>query len=220
MSAKIYIVYYSVYGHVEKLARAMQVGAKRIPGVDVSLYQMPETLSDEILAQIKAPPKPADVPVISPLELADADGLLIGIPTRFGLLPAQAKALFDGTGSLWANNTLRNKLVGTFFSTNTQHGGQETTALSMLPYFSHLGLHYVPFGFSHPALSRVDEVLGGSAYGAGTVALASGDRPVQAELDVAEAQGEHFAQETLFRVLGRQTFEKLHKAEGKKNERM
>ncbi|KAI9596765.1 flavoprotein-like protein [Syncephalis fuscata] len=193
-AAKVYVVYYSMYGHVGKLARAIAQGARRVPKVDVKMYQIQETLSDDILALMKAPPRDKTIPVIDPMELADADGILLGNPTRFGIL--------------WTNNTLRNKLIGTFYSTNSQHGGQETTTLTMMPYVIHLGMQFVPFGYSHPALNEPKVITGGSPYGASTVAAADGERPSKIELEIAEAQGEHFAQETLIRVLGREAFEK------------
>ncbi|KAI8050464.1 flavoprotein WrbA [Syncephalis plumigaleata] len=172
-TAKVYVVYYSMYGHVAKLAHAMVKGARRVPNVDVKLYQ--------------------NVPVIDPMELADADGILLGHPTRFGMVPAQIKATMDATGRLWVNNML--------------HGGQETTILSMLPYVAHLGMQFIPLGYAHPALNEGKEIVGGSPYGAGTVAAADGERPSPTELNVAESQGEHFAQQTLIHILGRQAFE-------------
>jgi NAD(P)H dehydrogenase (quinone) len=133
-AAKVYIVYYSMYGHVAKLAHAMVKEARRVPDVDVKLYQVKETLSDDILRLLKAPPADKKVPVIDPMELADADGILLGHPTSFSMVPAQIKAMMDATGRLWVKNMLRDKLIGTFYSTNSQHGGQETTIISMLHF--------------------------------------------------------------------------------------
>ncbi|KAI8374255.1 NAD(P)H:quinone oxidoreductase, type IV [Radiomyces spectabilis] len=192
MSAgKVYIVSYSVYHHVHKLALEIQKGL-RSTGVTTKMFQVQETLSDDVLKMIKAPPKP-DIPVIKPEQLAEADGILFGMPTRFGTMPAQMKGLLDGTGGLWAKGTLHSKFAGTFFSTASQHGGQETTALTTVTYFAHHGMMYVPLGFTHPNLSDNSELIGGSAYGAGTIANGDGSRqPTAKELEIAYSQGAHF----------------------------
>lgn len=128
-SLKIFIVFYSMYGHVEGLARRMKKGVDAVEGVEAVLYRVPETLSDEILQQMRAPPKDDDIPEItSAAELAAADGLLFGFPTRYGCMAAQMKAFFDSTGQLWREQKLAGKPAGFFVSTGTQGGGQETTA--------------------------------------------------------------------------------------------
>ncbi|RKP09695.1 NAD(P)H:quinone oxidoreductase, type IV [Thamnocephalis sphaerospora] len=192
--ARMFIVYYSMHHHVHHLALAIRAGADRVPGVETSLFRVAETLPDNVLARIQRPPPLEDeVPVIGPKELAEADGLMFGMPARFGMMPTQMRALLDGTGSLWARNALRNKLAGTFFSTHRQHGGQETTALTAVTFMAHHGMLYMPLGFQHPALSEPDEVVGGGPYGSGTVAGAHGTRPSSKELDIAQFQGEEFA---------------------------
>lgn len=140
-----------------------------------------------------APAKP-DVPVINPADLAEADGIIFGMPTRFGMMAAQVKALFDATGSLWGKGALVGKVASTFFSTATQGGGQETTALTAITQFTHHGMIYVPIGYSSPLLFNMDEIHGGSPYGAGCLAGPKGERqPSKLELDVAEHQGTYVA---------------------------
>jgi NAD(P)H dehydrogenase (quinone) len=200
-TARVHIIYYTTYLHIKKLADAVAAGARRVPGVEVKLFQVAETLPEDILKLIHAAPKPND-PIATPDDLKAADGFLLGFPTRFGTVPAQIKAFLDSTGALWGSGALRGKQAGTFFSTSTQHGGQETTALTILPYFAHHGVQYVPFGFGHPALQSTKEVLGGGPYGAGVIALNEGESPSKLELEIAEAQGEYFAKQVLIRVLG------------------
>ncbi|KAG1055903.1 hypothetical protein G6F43_002163 [Rhizopus delemar] len=188
----VYIIIYSLYHHVYTLAQNVQKGLEA-QGVTAKLFQVPETLSDDILEKMHAPPKP-DIPVITVDDLTKADAFLFGIPTRFGTLPAQMKSFLDATGGLWASGALSGKFVGTFFSTASQHGGQETTAYTLLTYFAHHGLNYVPLGFANAHLFDNSEVVGGSAYGAGTVANGDGSRlPTDKELDIAKTQGENFA---------------------------
>jgi len=190
--AKIYIVFYSTYGHVEKLAEAVARGAEEA-GAEVKLWQIPETLPKEVLEKMFAPPKSA-VPVISPNDLADADGIIFGVPTRFGSPAAQFKALFDATGGLWGKGALVGKVASIFFSTATLGGGQETTALTAITNFVHHGMIYVPIGYGNPALFNLEELHGGSPYGAGTLAGPKGERtPSKLELSVAEYQGKHVA---------------------------
>ena len=125
---KVFIVFYSMYGHVEKLAKRMKKGVDGVEGVEAVLYQVPETLSEEVLEHMKAPPKDPEVPEIKAVELTEADGVLFGFPTRYGCMAAQMKAFFDSTGQLWKEQTLAGKPAGFFVSTGTQGGGQETTA--------------------------------------------------------------------------------------------
>lgn len=125
---RIFVVFYSMYGHVEKLAKRMKKGIDGVDGVQGVLYRVAETLPDELLEQMKAPPKDAEIPVISAVELAEADGVLFGFPTRYGCMAAQMKAFFDSTGQLWKEQKLAGKPAGFFVSTGTQGGGQETTA--------------------------------------------------------------------------------------------
>ncbi|KAK9762860.1 hypothetical protein K7432_010998 [Basidiobolus ranarum] len=204
MTVKIYIIIHTVYHHIYKLALAVKEGVEKVPGVEVSLFQIPETLSEEVLAKMHAPPKP-DIPVISPAQLEEADGFILGIPTRYGAMPGQWRAFWDATGSFWARGAFAKKMAATFFSTGSQHGGQETTALTSLTTLIHHGIIYVPLGFSSPHLSDNSEVRGGSAYGAGTIAGGDGSRqPSAKELEVAVHQGEYFAGIVEQYVRGRQ----------------
>lgn len=199
----VYIIIYSLYHHIYKVAKDVQKGLES-EGVTVKLFQVPETLSDEILEKLHAPPKP-DIPVITVDALTEADAFLFGVPTRFGTFPAQMKSFLDATGALWATGALSGKFVGTFFSTASQHGGQETTAYTLLTYFAHHGLNYVPLGFANSHLFDNSEVVGGSPYGAGTVANGDGSRePTVKELEIAQTQGENFAKllNTFHRGLG------------------
>ncbi|GAN10596.1 pst3 flavodoxin [Mucor ambiguus] len=191
MAATVYIVIYTLYHHIYKLAVEIQKGLEA-QGVNVKVFQVQETLSDDILQKMHAPAKP-DLPIITVDQLTEADGIIFGIPTRFGTMPAQLKALLDATGKLWATGALAGKFAGTFFCTASQHGGQETTALTTVTYFAHHGMVYVPFGFASAHLFDNSEVVGGSAYGAGTVANGDGSRqPTEKELEIARTQGENF----------------------------
>ncbi|ORX63219.1 NAD(P)H:quinone oxidoreductase, type IV [Hesseltinella vesiculosa] len=191
MTATVYIVIYSLYHHVYKLAVEVQKGLEEA-GVNVKLFQVEETLSDEILTKMHAPAKP-NIPVITVDQLAEPDGIIFGIPTRFGTAPAQIKALLDATGKHWASGALSGKFAGTFFCTASQHGGQETTALTTVTYFVHHGMIYVPFGFANAHLFDNSEVIGGSAYGAGSVANGDGSRDVtEKEKEIARNQGKNF----------------------------
>lgn len=125
---KIFVVFYSMYGHVESLARRMKKGVDGVDGVEATLYRVPETLSQEVVEQMKAPIKDSEIPEITAAELETADGFLFGFPTRYGCMAAQMKAFFDSTGQLWKEQTLAGKPAGFFVSTGTQGGGQETTA--------------------------------------------------------------------------------------------
>ncbi|XP_026438720.1 probable NAD(P)H dehydrogenase (quinone) FQR1-like 3 isoform X2 [Papaver somniferum] len=127
-STKIYIVYYSLYGHVVTMAREVHRGASSVEGVEATLWQVPETLPEKILEKMKAPAKEDDIPVISPEQLKDADGFLFGFPSRFGMMPAQCKAFFDSTYELWETQSLAGKPAGIFWSTGFHGGGQENTA--------------------------------------------------------------------------------------------
>ncbi|KAI8883809.1 benzoquinone reductase [Backusella circina FSU 941] len=203
--AKVYVVIYSVYHHVHKLAVEVQKGLDST-GVSTKMFQVQETLPESVLQKIHAAPK-LDLPIIKPEQLADADGILFGFPTRFGMMPSQVKGLLDGTGALWAKGSLHGKFAGTFFSTGSQHGGQETTALTTLTYFTHHGMTYVPLGFTNPHLSDNSEIIGGSAYGAGTIAGGDGSRvPSIKELEIARFQGESFGNMIRAYVRGKNAF--------------
>lgn len=189
---KIFVVTYSTYGHIDKLAKSIVKGLEK-SGAEVGRYQVAETLSDETLEKMHAPAK-ADFPIITADKLPEADGYLFGFPTRYGIMPAQFKAFLDSTGKLWASKALLGKPISFFFSTASQHGGQETTIMTTMPFVAHHGLIYVPPGYANVHLFDNSEVVGGSAWGSGTVANSDGSRqPSEKELDIAESQGESFA---------------------------
>ncbi|KAJ0409903.1 hypothetical protein P43SY_005797 [Pythium insidiosum] len=189
----IAIIYYSMYGHVAKMAEAVKEGAELVTHTTAEIYQVPETLPADVLAKMHAPPK-KDHPIATSDVLKQADGILFGIPTRFGSMPAQIKAFFDATGSLWQSGALVGKPVGIFFSTATQGGGQETTAFSTITYLTHQGMVFVPLGYRTLHSFNLNEVHGGSPWGAGTLAGPDGSRqPSELELTIAKVQGETFA---------------------------
>ncbi|CAF1028756.1 unnamed protein product [Brachionus calyciflorus] len=192
MSAKkktVFVIYYSMYGHVQALAREVCKGLEKA-GVNAKLFQIAETLPQEVLEKMGAPPKAADIPVITVDKLAEADGYLFGIPTYFGTVPAQVKTFFDQCGQLWMKGALANKFVGTFFSTGSLAGGQETTALTCMPFFAHNGLIFIPIGSKNKILRDNSAVRGGSAYGSGCIATNS--QISSLELELAEFQGYDF----------------------------
>ncbi|RUP43298.1 NAD(P)H:quinone oxidoreductase, type IV [Jimgerdemannia flammicorona] len=201
--AKVYIVIYTTYSHIYKMALEVQKGLEA-SGVEVKIYQVPETLSEEILAKMHAPPKP-NVPIITAAELEEADGFIFGFGTRFGQMPAQFKAFLDSTGGLWAKGALAGKFAGIFTSTASQHGGQETTIFTTIPYLAHHGIIYVPLGYANPNLFDISAVNGGSPYGAGCIAGGDGSRqPSESELAVAKTQGENFGKLVKTYVAGKQ----------------
>ncbi|KIJ63823.1 benzoquinone reductase [Hydnomerulius pinastri MD-312] len=192
-SPKIAIIIYSMYGHIAKLAESVKEGITNSGG-SATIYQIPETLSGEVLARMHAPPKP-DYPVITPAQLPDFDGFIFGIPTRYGNFPAQWKAFWDATGGLWAKGALYGKFAGVFVATGTPGGGQETTVISTLSTLTHHGMIFVPLGYKHTfaQLSNTSEVRGGSPWGAGTYAGADGSRqPTPLELEIANLQGKGY----------------------------
>jgi len=185
---KIAIVYYSTYGHIATMAEAVAKGAKEAGG-DVKIFQIAETLPKEVLEKMHAPPK-KDHPIIDPHELEHFDAIIFGVPTRFGAAASQVKGLWDATGALWQKGALVGKIGSVFFSTATQGGGQETTALTFYTNLVHHGMLIAPIGYSDPRLFDNTQVHGGSPYGAGTLSGGDGSRqPSALELGVAEHQG-------------------------------
>ncbi|KAJ6628574.1 NADH-quinone oxidoreductase [Mycena sp. CBHHK59/15] len=190
---KIAIVVYSMYGHITKMAEAVKKGVEEAGG-SVTMYQIAETLPQEVLTKMYAAPKPA-FPVITPDELAKYDAFIMGVPTRFGNFPAQWKTFWDSTSSLWASGALAGKYAGAFTSTAGPGGGQESTILATLSTLTHHGVIYVPLGYAHAfgQLTGLTEVHGGSPWGAGTYAAADGSRqPTALELEIAQIQGKAF----------------------------
>lgn len=200
MTVKIQIVFYSMYGHVYRLAEAVAEGCRGVPGAQVGLFQVPELVPAEALEKsgaAKARLAFAHVPVASPMQLADADAILFGTPTRFGNMCAQMRNFLDQTTRLWLNGSLIGKVGSVFTSTATQHGGQESTILSFHATLLHQGMVIVGVPYSQQRLMTMKEITGGSPYGAGTLADVDGSRvPTDNELAIARFQGEHVAKIT------------------------
>ncbi|KAI9139483.1 flavodoxin-like protein [Paraphysoderma sedebokerense] len=193
---QVYIVIYSMYHHIYKLAQAVKEGVDATGHAECTIYRVPETLPEEVLTKMHAPPPPP-VPVISAADLVKADGIIFGVPTRFGNVPAQMKSFMDSCGQLWAKGELVGKLAGAFSAAATQHGGIESTIISCLSFFAHQGMLYVPVGYTDPAVSDISAVNGGSPWGASTIAGGKGERqPSDIELQIARTQGKFFAQYT------------------------
>ncbi|QRV91371.1 NAD(P)H:quinone oxidoreductase, type IV [Ceratobasidium sp. AG-Ba] len=195
MAPRVAIITYSMYGHIAKLAESIKAGVESAgKGANATIYQIAETLPEEVLAKMHAPPKPA-YPVIQPAELVNYDAFLFGIPTRYGNFPAQWKAFWDATGGLWAQGALYGKYAGVFVSTGTLGGGQEMTASSAISTLTHHGIIFVPLGYKNAfgELANLNEIHGGSPWGAGTFAGPDGSRqPTALELKIAEIQGKSF----------------------------
>ncbi|CAL9112142.1 probable NAD(P)H dehydrogenase (quinone) FQR1-like 2 [Musa acuminata AAA Group] len=191
---KIFIVFYSMYGHVESLAKRMKKGVDDIEGVEGVLYRVAETLPPDVLDKMHAPPKDTAIPLISAAEMVEADGILFGFPTRYGCMAAQMKAFFDSTGQLWREQKLSGKPAGFFVSTGSQGGGQETTAWTAITQLTHHGMLFVPIGYTFGAgMFEMDEIRGGSPYGAGVFAGDGTRQASEAELALAEYQGKYMA---------------------------
>jgi len=193
--AKIAVIYYSTWGHIHKMAQAVVKGAEAA-GAQVTLLQIAETLPAEVLAKMHAAPK-ADVPVVQVADLVNYDGLIFGAPTRYGSPCAQYKALWDATGQLWQTGALNGKVAAFFTGTATLGGGQETTASTNMGHFVHHGMIFVPLGYGDPSIFSLDEVHGGSPWGAGTLSAGDGSRqPSALELGLATYQGKRVAEIT------------------------
>jgi len=197
MAVKIQVVFYSMYGHVYQLAEAEAAGAREVPGVDVALYQVPELMPEEALVKSGAKQARAafaHIPVAKPDQLAEADAIIFGTPTRFGNMCAQMRNFLDQTGGLWMGGKLIGKIGSVFTSTASQHGGQETTITSFHSTLLHQGMIIVGVPYSEAALLNMNEITGGTPYGASTLAGADGSRkPTENELRIARFQGKHVA---------------------------
>jgi NAD(P)H dehydrogenase (quinone) len=195
---KVLIVYYSMYGHIHRMAEAMAEGAREVKGADVSMYRVPETLTEEVLGKMGALPAQkgfAHIPVCTVNDLATADAIIFGTPTRFGNMCGQMRQFLDATGGLWAKGALVGKVGSVFTSSATQHGGQESTILTFMTYLLHQGMVVVGLPYSFEGQMRLDEITGGSPYGASTIAGTQGERmPSENELNAARFQGRHVAE--------------------------
>jgi len=194
---KMKVVFYSMYGHIYRMAEAVAEGAREVKGADVELLQVPELVPDEVLEKSgakKAREVFAHVRIAKPSDLAEADAIIFGTPTRFGNMCAQMRNFLDQTGGLWAQGALIGKVGSVFTSSATQHGGQETTITSFHTTLLHHGMIIVGLPYSETRQTTLDEITGGSPYGASTIAAADGSRmPSENELAMARFQGRHVA---------------------------
>ncbi len=189
---KVLVLYYSMYGHIETMANAVAEGAKSVPGAEVTLKRVPETMDAETAKRAGAKLDQA-APVATPGELGDYDAIIFGVPTRFGNIPAQMRSFLDQTGGLWAKGALIGKVGSGFVSTGTG-GGNESTLISLYTTLMHHGMVIVGLPYASPDLADISEVKGGSPWGAGTIAGADGSRkPSAKELAMAKFQGAHVA---------------------------
>lgn len=198
--SKVLVLYYSSYGHIETMAKAIAEGA-RTTGATVTIKRVPETVPEDIAKSAHFKLEQA-APVATIEELADYDAIIVGCPTRFGRMPSQMAAFLDRAGGLWARGALNGKVGGAFTSTATQHGGQEVTLFSVITNLMHFGMVIVGLPYSFQGQSTIDEIVGGSPYGATTIAGAQGQRqPSAIELDGARFQGRVIA-ETANKLFG------------------
>lgn len=194
----VLIVYYSMYGHIHRMAEAVKEGASSVSGADVRICRVPETLPEEVLEKMGAletQKSLAHVPVCKVDDLAAADAIIFGTPTRFGNMCGQMRQFLDATGGLWAKGALVGKVGSVFTSSATQHGGQESTILSFHVTLLHHGMVIVGLPYAFAGQMRIDEITGGSPYGASTIAGGDGKRmPSENELAAARFQGKHVAE--------------------------
>jgi NAD(P)H dehydrogenase (quinone) len=192
--AKVLVLYYSMYGHVETMAQAIAEGASGVAGAEVTVKRVPETIPVDQAAKIGVKlDQQASVATVD--ELADYDAIIFGTPTRFGNMAGQMRTFLDQTGGLWVKGALVGKIGSVFSSTASQHGGQETTITSFHNTLLHHGMVIVGVPYACAGLTNMSEISGGTPYGATTMASADGSRqPTQNELDIARYQGKHVAE--------------------------
>lgn len=198
MKSKVQIIFYSMYGHIYKMAEAVAEGVRLVNDVEAEILRVPELVPDEVLEKSGAKALQQvfeNIPIATVDHLIDADAIIFGTPTRFGNMCAQMRNFLDQTGGLWMKNALVGKIGSVFASTGTQHGGQETTITSFHTTLFHLGLIVVGVPYAETGLTNMSEISGGTPYGATTLAGAKGDRqPSQNELIIARYQGKHVAE--------------------------
>jgi NAD(P)H dehydrogenase (quinone) len=194
----VLIVYYSMYGHIRRMAEAIKDGAGGVSGADVKICRVPETLPEEVLIKmgaVETQKAQAHVPVCTMENLVSAQAIIFGTPTRFGNMCGQMRQFLDATGGLWAKGSLIGKVGSVFTSSATQHGGQESTILSFHFTLLHQGMVIVGLPYTFAGQMRIDEMTGGSPYGASTIAGGDGKRmPSENELAAARFQGKHVAE--------------------------
>lgn len=190
---KVLVLYHSTYGHIETMAKAVAEGAREA-GATVDIKRVPETVSDEI-AKAAHYKLDQEAPIATVDDLANYDAIILGVGTRYGRMASQMAAFWDQTGPLWAKGALVGKVGSVFTSTATQHGGQETTVIAAITQFLHHGLVIVGLPYAWGGQMRLDEITGGSPYGAATITGGDGSRqPSANELEGAKFQGRHVAQ--------------------------
>jgi NAD(P)H dehydrogenase (quinone) len=191
--AKVLVLYHSMYGHVETMANAVAQGAREVAGTQVDVKRVPETMPEEAFraagGKVNQP-----APIAQPTELADYDAIIFGTGTRFGNMTGQMRNFLDQTGGLWMKGALVGKVGSVFCSSATQHGGQESTILTFIPTLLHQGMVVVGLPYAEQRQMGLDEIKGGSPYGASTIAGGQGERqPSEQELGMAAFQGRHVA---------------------------
>lgn len=192
--SKVLIVYYSMYGHIETMANAVAEGARSVAGTEVTVKRVPELMPEEVARKLGAK-LDQTAPIATVDEIAGYDAIIFGTPTRFGNMCAQMRNFLDQTGGLWMKGALIGKVGSVFTSTGTQHGGQETTITSAHSTLLHQGMVIVGVPYSCAELTNMNEITGGSPYGAGTLAGGDGKRqPTENELKIARFQGKHVAE--------------------------
>jgi NAD(P)H:quinone oxidoreductase type IV len=206
MPVKVQIIFYSMYGHIYRMAEAVVQGVKEITDVDVELFRVPEIMPEAMLEKsgAKSAQKHFEhIPLITPEQMIDTDAYIFGTPTRFGNMCAQMRNYLDALGGLWARNALVDKIGSVFTSSASQHGGQETTITSFHTTLFHLGMIVVGVPYTEKRLTTMDEISGGTPYGASTLAGIDGKRmPSENELAIARYQGRHVAEITRSLKLG------------------
>lgn len=189
--AKVLVLYHSFYGHIEAMANAVAEGAREVSGAVVDIKRVPETVPDEIFRQSGGKANQA-APIATPGELGGYDAIIFGTGTRFGNMTGQMRTFLDQTGPLWMSGALVGKVGSVFSSSATQHGGQESTILTFHPTLLHLGMLIVGLPYAESRQMGLDEIKGGSPYGASTIAGGKGERmPSEQELGMARFQGRH-----------------------------
>ena len=189
--AKVLVLYHSFYGHIETMANAVAQGAREVAGAQVDLKRVPETMSAESFSKAGGKANQS-APIAQPADLANYDAILFGTPTRFGNMTGQMRTFLDQTGALWMSGALVGKVGSVFVSSATQHGGQESTILTFHPTLLHQGMVIVGLPYAEQRQMGLDEIKGGSPYGASTIAGGQGERmPSEQELGMARFQGRH-----------------------------
>ena len=199
---KVNVIFHSIYGHIYRMAEAIAEGAREVEGAKVEIYQVPETLPNDVLEKMRAIETKkffAHIPVLTRDKyedvLAGADALIFGTPTRYGMMTAEMRTVLDGFGELWSRDAFVGKIGSVFTSSGTQHGGQESTILSFHVSLLHLGMIIVGLPYAEKRQTRMDEITGGSPYGVSTIAGGDGSRqPSENEIAMARYQGKHVAQ--------------------------